>query len=101
MARANGTHEAGHAIVAVYHGISFSSVSIAPQPDSDGRVTIRLSGPATRNFVVVLYAGAEAADFILKLDSAFYEAQLTGDLAMIEKYVNKMRSLKAGYTNSS
>jgi hypothetical protein len=40
--------------------------------------------PAIERLIVVLYAGASAADYILKLDGAFYDAQIASDKDQID-----------------
>jgi hypothetical protein len=86
-------HEAGHAIAAIRMRVRFSYVSIEPLlPGTGGHTMMTLplhNGTlnSIRRQLVVLFAGASAADHILKLDGAFYEAQIAGDLVQIKATV--------------
>jgi hypothetical protein len=92
-------HEAGHAIAAVRLGVAFSYASVEPGllPGTGGYVMIDF--PLHRNvrsiesFLIVLFAGASAADYILKFDGAFYDAQITGDIEQIDSTVAAYREL--------
>ena len=83
-------HEAGHAIAAIRMRVRFSYVSIEPLlPNTGGHTMMTLplhngTLKSIRRLLVVLFAGASAADHILKLDGAFYEAQIAGDLVQIK-----------------
>jgi hypothetical protein len=46
-----------------------------------------------QRLLIVLFAGASAADYILKLDGAFYDAQIAGDLRQIEAVMAGNRKL--------
>jgi hypothetical protein len=92
-------HEAGHAIAAVHLGVGFSSSSVERGllPRTGGYVMIDF--PIHRNvrsiesFLIVLFAGASAADYILKFDGAFHDAQIAGDIKQIDSTVAAHRQL--------
>jgi len=70
--------------------LRFSYVSIESLlPNTGGHTMMTLplhNGTlnSIRRLLVVLFAGASAADHILKLDGAFYDAQIAGDLCQIK-----------------
>jgi hypothetical protein len=84
-------HEAGHAIAAVRNRVPFSYVSIERDllPGTGGHIMVtfpRHDGTlkSVERLLVVLYAGASAADYILKLDGAFYDGQIASDKDQID-----------------
>jgi hypothetical protein len=87
-------HEVGHAIAAIRMRVRFSYVSIeyALLPGTGGHTMVTLplhNGTlnSIRRLLVVLFAGASAADHILKLDGSFYDTQIAGDLVQIKATV--------------
>jgi hypothetical protein len=87
-------HEAGHAIAAIRMRVRFSYVSIesALLPNTGGHTMMTLplhrgTLNSIQRLLVVLFAGASAADHILKLDGAFYGAQIARDLDQIKATV--------------
>jgi hypothetical protein len=93
-------HEAGHAIAAVRMRVPFSYVSIESDilPGSGGHtmMTLPLHNGTLRSIqrlLVALFAGASAADHILNLDGAFYEAQIAGDLGQIKSTIAASKTL--------
>jgi hypothetical protein len=97
-------HEAGHAIAAIRMRLRFSYVSIesALLPDTGGHTMMTLplhNGTlnSIRRLLVVLFAGASAADHILELDGAFYDAQIAGDLYQIKATVAANSKLFSGH----
>jgi len=93
-------HEAGHAIAAIRMRVPFSYVSIESDilPGSGGHImmTLPMYGGTVKSIqrvLVVLFAGASAADYILKLDGAFYDAQIAGDMDQIKSTVTASKKL--------
>jgi hypothetical protein len=93
-------HEAGHAIAAVRMRVSFSYASIESDllPSSGGHIMLTLpihrgTIRSIQRLLVVLFAGASAADYILKLDGAFYDAQIAGDMEQITSTIGANKEL--------